>query len=279
MENKEKKNNNVWIYTLLVIIILGLAGYIFYDKFWPGLVNNTDKKEVNAEVNNDENKISGKELSFDSDLVKDAKRLVPQDICGNVDYRFDGKNRKVSELTDEEKLYMLMNYLGKDISIEYDDNGDIVPVVVEESVVKKYFDDISFLNIVKRKTIEHTPYIFSYENGKYKLSVMITGCEGPEVHTGNMLELEKAMSFGDKLVLTYNYYYGDTKENSNNNSGFDYYFYKHKNDTEYIAKNPEYNETSDSYKVDWSKFDKYEFVYDIGDGDLKIQEINYIAAK
>ena len=40
-----------------------------------------------------------------------------------------------------------------------------------------------------------------------------------------------------------------------------------------------FDDNIQEYKVDWSKFNTYEFVYDISDGNLRIQEINFVKAK
>ena len=82
MENQKEKNN-IWLIVLLVLIILGLVGYICYDK----LLNKKCETNSVEKLGNNEKKYSN--------YIKDAKINYEDDKY--ISYELDGKNQYVNK--------------------------------------------------------------------------------------------------------------------------------------------------------------------------------------
>ncbi len=276
------KSNKFIIGFIAGVVVALLVGLSFYagTKY-----SEQDKKEEKIEKREEPKKeekkeeIKSEELSLDSKIVKDAAAFLPITDCHGYDIELTAKDRKLNDLSDKEKLAITAAYLSKDLSFDNvpDDEYDgEVHKEIKESDVKKLFEDTSFLDALKKEKDNSYSIGFNsifIENGKYYVNLIASGCTASE-YEDDHLSLVKAEREGDKLILTYGYAYFETKFDEKINNFMEYY-YKTKGDKTPLVKK---SNTKTPIK-DWSKFNKYEFVFDISDDNLRIQEINFIEVK
>lgn len=170
-ENISKKTNKGVIVALilLIIMVVGLSGYIVYDK----VVNRKDiKDEINdktkEKVNetNDEIKLLKDNVYYlyldddkyylkflnDTEYECNIKDANSEDYYSKGTYEFDGKNIKLSD----EKINLTLNdYM---IYVNFNDNDDIdlsyehiEYIYFNKNVIKKEFENIGVAAAEKRK--------------------------------------------------------------------------------------------------------------------------------
>lgn len=99
---EERKNNSVVmavIITVLVMIVLGLVGFIFYDK----IINKTNEPNI-EENNNDE---QNKDVVVDYNL-SDAKKLVDKYY-----YNYRGMETTFQKMSENDKMFIAYTKLNK----------------------------------------------------------------------------------------------------------------------------------------------------------------------
>ena len=260
-----------------VVATLGLVLCFYAGMQFAKKEDKKDTKTEEKEPAKKPEKVEGKiDLDIDHDEVVEARRAFPFALCHEYILRLDGKSRKVSELKDTEKLAMVINYYTEELFNNDSDDGDY-RMELSESQIKRLFEDTSFLKKLDDDQYAIDARVIQKENGKYILTAYPTGCVADEYEGANMT-LYKAYKEDDKLVLVYAYAWEVTKFNEKIDD-FEVTYYKAKGDKSVVVKNPEFDDNIQEYKVDWSKFNTYEFVYDISDGNLRIQEINFVKAK
>lgn len=161
---KEKKKSNVGLIILLVLIVLGLAGYICYDKLYKKESINNCKtvKEVTKELTDDEK--WEKELN---DTLYDSSKYIElynAKCSGNDIFCFtyqyldsliqsfhenveDNKNIKLSDIGEDFIYEYVMHGLCD--SWQYGDDGDMYPVIISKEDV----EDIIF-QITKKEHVQ-----------------------------------------------------------------------------------------------------------------------------
>lgn len=279
---KEKKSN-FWmgfVFGFAAVLVLGLC-------FYAGtlVAKHEDKKdtktEEKAEKKDEKDETKAVELKATDKLVEEARKLVPMKMCHGYDIKLEGKSRTLDDLSTNEKLAMTAFYFGSNLSFENIDPDKYTGEVHEElkvEDVEKIFEDTSFLESLKKKgSYGVGPYSVLYQKGKYYYNLIATGCIAEE-YKDDLLGFYKAVKEGNTLKVTYGYAYIDEHYDEKEDD-FVSYLYKAKGDKEPLVKNPEINDETYLLEVDWSKFNQYEFVYDISDGNLRLQEINYIEVK
>ena len=168
---KEKKKSNIWLIVFLIILVLGLAGYICYDKFYKKEpVNNCKKEPVNncKTVNEDTKELTDEETwekELNDTLYDSSKyiELYNAKCSGNDIFCFtyqyldsliqsfdenveDNKNIKLSDI-GEDFIYEYVMH-GLNTSWQYGDAG-MYPVVIS----KKDVEDIIF-QITKKDHVQ-----------------------------------------------------------------------------------------------------------------------------
>ena len=98
------KNNNTAlavIITLLVVIILGLVGFIIYDK----VINKDTNEPNNGGISNNENSQETSKIEVTSSLEKELRDLIPTvKYCNQYLYKqYNGGIFKSTDLTSEDK--------------------------------------------------------------------------------------------------------------------------------------------------------------------------------
>ena len=272
-------NKTLKIIICLVLVVV-LAGLCFYaGTKYTGFDKKEPEKVEKKEVEKKETKI--KELDLDSKEVKDADLIVPRIFCDGLAIQLEGKDRKLEDLSDKEKLAIAASYLSKDLTLDgipEDEYTGEVHKVIKESDVKVLFEDVSFLQALSK--LEDNSFSLGsnsiyLKDGKYYVNLIATGCLAKE-GAYDSLKLLKASQNGDELVLTYAYSYIDSKFDEKVD-GFIDEMYKSKEDKTPVLKIN--NEEATDDKIDWSKFNKYEFVIDTANDNLRLQEINFMEVK
>ena len=193
------------------------------------------------------------------------------EIC----FVFPKESVKVEDISDEVKTEMAFGRYASDMYkkiAEAYDTETIEAVKIKEEDLKRYFKDISFLEKYKNGkdiTPNSVAAVGKYKDGVFSFTAYPTGCEGySNDYTTTLVSAKK----NDKqLVLRYAYYflkYDINKEESNS--------YKAKGDKEIVEKALVYDEELKGYKIDPSKYDNFEFVFDISEGNLQLEAINYV---
>ena len=270
-EVKKKKNYTGILLgiILILLILLGVCIFLLFqeknNKENQKTADTEEKENIkqNTEENQEESFIS---LSLDDEMVVKANSLNPSNLCGQTALELEKRNRNVNEISSIEKIKMLSNCAGH----EKTENGSMV---IKEENIKKYFEDISFLERYTNGLPEgeHLAYgIWNnvrYENGQL---VFIrsggVGCEGPS--QGSFLTLYSAKKNSKKLVLNYVTYYKEV--NREDKQFFIYDFYKDETKKEYLGE----GQTGD--QIDINLFSGYQFVFDIADGNYQLEAINYL---
>lgn len=202
VEKKSLKIGNI----ILIIIVLGLSGYIIYDKF----VNKDIKQPVNSEQNEVETKDVTKELDINSLAVKDLYNQV--DVFNDLSsydenynknyfgYFFRKDETLVKDIPDPLKVMIgIKNVSPNDADLRYYNDFEISEDVVKESI-QKIFGNIQYQNV-------DTPsYICSsghkYNSSSHKYSNSLTAC-GFECYEGLLIEtvIVKAEEVNDDLNI------------------------------------------------------------------------------
>ncbi len=249
---------------VLIMAILG-AGFYLGTKF---VAKGDDKKDTETkEEAPKEDPSVFKEVSLSDALVKEASMTNATNFCGGPVYTFTKEDVTVDKLSAEVKMNMAFGRYTSEI-VALTDTGKAFEV--DEKDLEKYFKDLSFLEKYKNgKDFSFAvPAVGKYKNGKFVFTPYATGCIG--AYEGYNTELSSARKNDKQLILTYNYFY----------QTYDYdkdelKVYKAKGDKapEEIVK---YDEETERYKIEKDVYQKYEFVFDISEGNLQLESINYV---
>lgn len=255
---EEKKNNG-----LLVILVIIIAILVLIIGFLIGL--NMNKDETKETKDNGEIQAVETEESLTSSSVVEANKLIPYTLCGAPLFPFEKKEIKLEDLSDEVKLHMIYH-----MYIKWSENSE---TTVTEDQIKKYFEDTSFLEKVKKGQYDEDAGSITYKDGKYVIKSYPTGCIG--AYEGYTTQLIKATKKGDILSLTYAYYYTDYDYDKGVAS-----LYKAKGEKAIYdnAESTPEGPKIDNKEVDYSPFDTYTFNFDTGNHNLRFVNMTYKAA-
>ena len=250
---------------ILIVIIIILIAAIPISFLLGKKLSNKDKEDTRVEK-----KVK---VSEDDPLTLYTDYFVIYDSCfdAGFSYRFDETSRKIEEFTDKEKLNLLLAIIendtfdSEDYSVEY-----------KKEDFKKYFDDLSFLDTIEDGgSYTHNGFSLEYESGKYKTDIKAFGCEEEEIDFAEPgLIFYEAEKTNKKLYITYAYGFAvyELIDTFAVEDEYEIRIYRHEND-----KKPVYTVTdNDISGLDFSSFDKYQFVIDISNGNYKVEEIKFI---
>ena len=256
---EQKKNNNLILILVIIIAILILAIGFLLGR----LSNDENKKQSNQKEETSVSKVT--ELDINKDvLVIEANSIIPNGICGFEYFPFKEKDITINDLTDKDKLEMVYRRF-----VNYDPE---VTVSIKEWEIKKYFEDLSFLEQVKNKKVDFDAGSMTYKNDLFIINAYPTGCEG--AGEGYRRKLIKATKSNDKLEITYAYYY----------MTYDYEREKYQLYNKSKESNPIYDSVDlneklefviEGKELDYSKFNNYVLTFDIKDNNLRFEKMIY----
>ena len=186
MENNEQSNNMakkgvglLIIIGALLIVVMGLGGYILYDKF--GETKETENTEEKKDDKKEEKETALNDNAVKEQLAKSIAILEGAELYqdgGKSGYYFQGdvyaKNIKTEEMSDEVKLYAVLKYAFNnniDFTIDYTAAypGNSTKVADGEKINKLYKSVYGY-SIKNYKPKESGCPIFTYDESskKYK---------------------------------------------------------------------------------------------------------------
>ena len=282
-ESEKNTKSHVTLITILVVLLLiasfgfgyALCGTNFFSELVVGRKkpqNSGKSEKLTEELDT---------ISLNSLLVKEAEKFVPEAFCGGINLDLEKRDKDISDISDIDKIRMLLSLgmCGK-----------------TESELETYFKDLSFLDVVKpaidtctdsrngepchagAKTnvdIGMSMYM-KYDDGKFVCETYGMGCIGGG-NDGDYFSLLDAKKNDTTLILDYLHYYKDVDYDSETDK-FINNIYKEKGDTNllYSFENNQYF-VEKMKEIDKTKFDGYQYVFDISEGNIWLKKINYLA--
>lgn len=280
---KEFKQTRLMIVLVAIIIILVfVVGVLIGERRNNNLkpqesnkvVDKKDSTEKEEEPKKEDKKEEQSKKKIDEKaVVSEAKSLIPIEMCGHPMMPLNKKDVAVNQLDNEIKGEMI---IGKYTNIDIDN-----PVHIKEEDIAKYFEDVSFLDYLKKdENNQYTlnPSTMTYSNGEYIIETYATGCEG--AYEGDSIEYVDYTLEGNSLTLIYAYYW----QTYNYEEEYTTY-YKEKNGKVIYDKltiDPNSKDYKLLYKgkeITYDQFNKYEFTFTISDNNLYFQKITYKEVK
>ncbi len=278
---EEKKKGKGLVVALVIIIILLVAVLAVCVT----LLLTTNKEEPKID-NKQPIEEKYTDLELDDSLVQDANKIIPNYMCGGLAITLKEKDMKIDDFSDNEKFNMVTAlYFDKLI----DSSGNNSSFTFKEEELNKYFANLKFMDSFKpgidtgtdvngktihegTKFIDETiyPFYMTYKDGVYTMGGYGTGCAGPS-NEGYKLYMEKAKKNSSQLIINYARYY-EKPEMDESTDTFYYEAYNHKGDKDVVSK-VEYSENGT--KIDTSKLDHYDFIYNIKDNNIRLEKIKY----
>ncbi len=283
-KNSTKTKNNskiiIIVLVLLILVIFGMGIFITYNNSKRNANNRPTeiKEEKDNKPEKEENNII--ELDEDNEEVKEAKSLIPIELCGPVYFPFERKNILVDDLNNNYKFNMLAYHYYFNFKTETEN-------IIEENELRRYFANLKFLDEIKKNGFDSSynidtgeaknnnnyesilPLKLTYKDDKYYFSGYSTGCTGPG-NDGGRIKFKSAKKVNDGLELTYYYYYQKIVFKGDN-----YYF----NIYNYKDGNIIYGEITDEKINDdymnLNEFDTYTLYFDTSNDNMRFIKMVY----
>lgn len=269
---KEKKNIGLMvIVVVLIILVLGLTGYLVYDK----ILNNKDAVEKDAVKNEtdttekvEENK---EELNVASDEVQNLyKKLRFDEITSCMNYT-NIKNYyfKSETITDELKIFLgLLNISSVDNYFkEMDENTLEITSSDLTNSLNSMFENSKLSSKNIDITINARQIRYDQANDKYVLKQSVGGCTIAPYYD---VLLKSAKKTNDSIILNVKGFYWNVEEV---NGEFEFFLYKDDTLTTKISTEGTRDETKQKQMVNnnESLLNTYEFLFKkSSDGTYKL---------
>lgn len=203
MEETEKKKGKTWLLVLMLIIILGLASYIMYDKVFMNTAKNIESKMIN---NNEDEKddITNTDLAIDL-----HKSLITKDNLSGLFY----KDKITPDKTDDERfirfnlaayiyekrIFFTGNNCGapSDTTNEYYISKDELNAFINEKYNNNLKYDLPAYNASDEKTVHKLYDNFTFENYNGKWAITCNG----ENSTNVQSKMTKAEQDGEYIYI------------------------------------------------------------------------------
>lgn len=157
MENKKNKFGLGIFIGILVTIVIGLSGFIIYDKV---LSNNNEVKNEDKDKNETNNKITREEISS-TDLDSILAKIHIYDANFSNSYPIQNFDTFSNAITNQDKLYFILSHSGFDDSF----NKDSL-----KGVALRYFNDsFSYVDENISCFLGHSFYEYNATSGVYRL--------------------------------------------------------------------------------------------------------------
>ena len=284
---KEFKQTRLIIVLVAIIIVLIFAiGLLVGQR----LNDISSKENPNRIVNDDDNKDKTEEkkeeepeedkyenIPTNSSYLDDVPG-IPRYLCGGVMFNFNKKDVYLKDLSDNDKLNLLLTAYESEITVV--GNPDYKPLILDDEDIKKYFEDTSFLDDIKKNGLDSgkannsyqiaEPIFIEFKNNKLYVSEYATGCEGPG-NDGYDVILVNAKKNSKELIMTYKVYY---KKNifDEKTDNFTNEIYINKNDSKPKYRDVDYDEFAE---LDYTDFDSYTMHFDITNNNIRFEKMIY----
>ena len=188
------------IICLLIVIILGLVGYLVYDKFF------SEKKEediVEKEPEIIEEKKEEVDLDVNSELVTglyDKVNVFGELLYGDAyNYLYKFNLKKSTELSDEVIIYMgLYNILNKRNLVLDSQELVLSSSEVSESI-KEIFGDIEYVDMNVK--FNACGFDFNYDANQQKYTRISGGCGGAGLYPETVDKVISATKYDDRIEI------------------------------------------------------------------------------
>lgn len=238
-----------------------------------------EKKEETTSKSKDEKQDDFSEVSINSSYLDDVPK-IPEFLCGGIIFPVKQKDIYLKDLTDNDKLNLLISGVSSKLTVEGNDDYELFEL--SDKIVQKYFEDTSFLDDIKKNGFNSgdsntkysvaEPIFIESKNNKIYVGEYATGCEGPgkDRETVKLVSVKKN---SQKLVMTYKYYYIKVYYDEKSDDFINDVYISKKDST---AK---YKNISWDDKLDLSDFDSYDMYFDITNGNIRFEKMSYNEAK
>ena len=264
MEMEQPKKKGKGLIVFLILIIICLLGYICYDKFF-NTNNNTNNNETNNVINNEPIVNTIEEVSIDSNIVTNAKKIInklyltEKDLYGTTKY-------EISKITN----YDLIATALKNVS-----ENKIAYCLIDESELKEtvtYQELNEILNklilnkTISKDTIQALTAISSYTYAQFEVNDIGIILDTNGVKLIGPCGSEGPLDFIDKKII---------KAEKNND---ELYIYEKqafaKNDITEINYFKDYQKTNkietisidnvtDNNNLNWNSYNTYKYTFKI----------------
>ncbi len=274
-----KKGNFILGVIVGILLIAIMAGCFYLGTKFANRNNEKSETETKEETKKEELTEEFKDVKLTDDLVLEAKNFSVYEFCNGSLYDYPGKSVTVDNLPDSLKVEMaFINYAQKiyDKLEEAEDLTNISALKIKEEELKRYFEDLSFLNKYKDGKDFYLKSILAdgfYKDGAFFFTPEIGGCEGPG-RNGVVADLIGAKKNNKELVLSFVVYYREIKIDDDDNVTVNAYV--NEKDKKAAETKVEYDEEKGRYDIDIDKYHQYEYVFDISEGNLQLKAINYV---
>ena len=284
---KEFKQTRLIIVLIAIIIVLIFAIGLLVGQRLNDIPN---KENPNRIVNEDDNKDKTEEKKEEEpeedkyeNIPTNSSYLenvpgIPHYLCGGVMFNFNKKDVYLKDLSDNDKLNLLLTAYESEITVV--GNPDYKPLILDDEDIKKYFEDTSFLDDIKKNGLDSgkannsyqvaEPIFIEFKNNKLYVSEYATGCEGPG-NDGYDVILVNAKKNSKELIMTYKVYY---KKNifDEKTDNFTNEIYINKNDSKPKYRDVAYDQFAE---LDYTDFDSYTMHFDITNNNIRFEKMIY----
>lgn len=200
---KKKSTGLTLIIVLLILVIVGMAGYIAYDKGYISLgKKETEEKNSNKKTTQKETKTKSEELDVESTEVQDLYYNANNHALLGVDETlYNASELNVSEMTDDYKMQLAYNVFKKNIK-ESTQGTYIIESVSEENVKSAYekiFGTDTYKEVESFKVNSCETFRYNKTN---KLYEAVTGGCGGTTAFGKVDVVLKATKYEDRIEIT-----------------------------------------------------------------------------
>lgn len=180
---EKNKNNFIPVVIVLIILLLGLSGYVVYDKFLSNIGKNIENNDNNSNVNNDDVII----LDLSSDLVKDLSSKVINNYSVSSIYFYERDKIIIKDEPMSFKLSLASELVEtKSLGNDCQNGKEGILYIEEQELVNAYYGIFgSDIKYEKVSSIDKSRYCsdefhWSNTNNRYEAKG-VCGCGGGSI--------------------------------------------------------------------------------------------------
>lgn len=202
-EEKKKNKGLVVVIVLLILALVGMGGYIAYDKGYLSFGKKETKEEKsNKETTTKETKSKTEELDVESSEVQDLYyNANNHGVLGIDETMYKATELKVSDMDDYYKMQLAYNLFKKDIK-EKNEGTYTIETVSEDSVktaFEKIFGKDTYKQVESFKL--HSCATYKYNSANKVYEAITGGCGGTTAFSVVATPI-KATKYEDRIEIT-----------------------------------------------------------------------------